>query len=364
MLFPLRQQQALPVGQATGIPLGGQAVFNLTRDFFLDSLMLEVSGTVTTPATTASADGILGLVKNVQLQIADGSSNRTQTNASGLSLIQKGFQLTGAIDQSTLTAMLVGTGNGSFLLRIPLFFKSPKISDPIGSAFLLPLPRYNANPVLQVTFSGQSGVDQAVSPAFAISAGISARLLINKRQVDNVQFPTIDTEFVEQQVTYAASGQQQLFEAQVPGSYLFIGMRGYTGATPAQSWADPTDSGTAPSGNVTLQILGNVLRNSRWSDIQYMNQLAAQDNWNAVATRSNPNGLFTGLAFYNFLHDGFGLEVGELGSVVNTNLLAGAGTRLQILTDIATGGNIVTYFWDRVFGDLSPLQLQFGTSVG
>jgi hypothetical protein len=360
MLFPLRQSQITGQQGASGIPLGGSVQFQITRDFFLDSLMIEISGTVTGAAATASADGILALVKNIQLQIADGSSNRTQTNVSGVSAIQKGFLLTGSIDQATLNAFLIGAGTGTFLIRYPLFFKHPKISDPIGSAFLLPLPRFNANPILTVQMATQGGIDQNTSsPTFAISGGITCRLLLNKRQVDNVAFPTIDHEFVEQTVIYAASGQQQLFEAQVPGSYFMMGMRGYTGAAPSQAWGDPTGGG-----NLTLQILGNTLRNERFTDVQWQNQIASQDNWSVTTTRSQPAGLFPGLAMYNFLHDGFGLEVGELGSVLNANLLAGAGTRVQILTDIAAGGNQVTYFWDRVFGDLTPLQLQFNTSVG
>lgn len=368
MLFPLRQSNITGQQGASGIPLGGSVQFQITRDFFLDSLMIEVSGTVSTASTAnQAADGLLGLVKNIQLQIADGQSNRTQTNVSGISAIQKGFTLCGAIDQATLNTFINTTPasgiipTGAFLIRYPLFFKHPKISDPIGSAFMLPLPRYNANPVLTVQMATQGQIDQNGTPTFAIAAGVTVRILLNKRQVDNVAFPTIDHEFVEQTQVFAASGQQQLFEAQVPGSYFGIGMRGYTGAAPAQAWADPTGGGL-----VTLQILGNTLRGSRFTDIQWQNQLAMQDNWSAAIALSSTqaNGLFKGLAFYNFLHDGFGLEVGELGSVLNANLLAGAGTRVQILTDIATGGNQISYFWDRVFGDLTPLQLQFNTSVG
>src|SRR5271154_4711454 len=115
MLFPLRQSNITGQNQAVPFP-GGQTSFQIPRDFFLDSLMIEISGTVSTAAATASADGILGVVKNIQLQIADGSSNRVHTNVSGVSAIQKAFLLTGSIDQSTLNAFEIGTGTGTFVI--------------------------------------------------------------------------------------------------------------------------------------------------------------------------------------------------------------------------------------------------------
>lgn len=348
MLFPLRQQVIDPI---TAIPLGGNAKFEITRDFFLDSLILEISGTVTTAADAIAADGILGLVKNITLNVADGASNRAQTNVSGVSAVQKGFTLTGSIDQATLNGYLIGAGTGAFLLRYPLFFKHPQLSDPVGSAFMLPLPRYNANPTLNIQFSSQAEMDTDGTPAFAVAAGLTARVVVNKRQVDNIQFPTWQHEFIENSKGYAVSGAGQVFEWEVPGTYFGFGLRGYTSAT---AWGDIS---TANS-NTTLEFLGTTLRQSRFSDIQYANQLAAQDNWAATTTRAQKNGLFPGLAWYNFLHDGFGLEVGEVGSSLNTNLLAGSGSRVRMLRDVTGGANVrEVYFWDRVFGDLTALRI-------
>jgi hypothetical protein len=360
MLFPLRQQILPPV---TGIPLGGSAQFAITRDFFLDSLIVEVTGVITTGAATAGPDGMLGIVRNLQLAISDGSSNRNQTSVSGVSAVQKGFLTTGSIDQGTLNTQLIGMAANAtqFLLRFPLFFKHPQLSDPVGSAFMLPLPRYNTNPVLTVTFANQAQLDQNAAPTFAIAAGLTCRLILNKRQVDNIQFPTLESEFIESTVAYTQNATNQLFELQVPGSYFLFGLRGYVGAVASSAWADPTIAG----GQLQLQLLGNTLRQSRFSDLAYMNQLSTQDNWSAVATRNAVFGLFAGMAAYNFLHDGFGLEVGEVGSALNSNVLAGSGSRVQLLQDIAGAANLsIAYFWDRIFGDLSPLQIQLGSNVG
>jgi hypothetical protein len=365
MLFPLRQQILAPV---LGVALGGAAVFNITRDFFLDSLIVEVTGVITGSAATAGPDGMLGLVRNLNLSISDGSSNRNQTNVSGVSAVQKGFLATGSIDQGTLNTQLIGMGANAtqFILRYPLFFKHPQLSDPVGSAFMLPLPRYNANPTLSVQLATQAQLDQNASPTFAIAAGVNVRVILNKRQVDNIQFPTMETEFIDTNVGYASGGAGTLYELQVPGSYFLFGIRGYLGAVGSSAWADPTtNAGTINAGNVILQLLGNTLRTSRFSDMAYLNQLATQDNWSAVATRNQQFGLFVGLAAYNFLHDGFGLEVGEVGSSLNSNVLAGSGSRVQLLIDLTGGVNASnTYFWDRVFGDLSPLQIQMGSDVG
>lgn len=363
MLFPLRQQILAPV---TGIALGGNTSFQITRDFFLDSIILEISGTITATAATVNADGLIGLVKNLQLAIADGSSNRNQTSVSGVSAVQKGFLMTGAIDQSTLNCILAanaGVATGAFLVRYPLFFKHPQLSDPIGSAFMLPLPRYNTNPVLTVQFASQADIDQNAAPTFAIAAGVTARLIINKRQVDNIQFPVWEHEFIEQSVAYPASGVNQLFEWQVPGSYFAFYMRSYAGAAAARAWVDPSTGLTNPQ--FQLQLLGNTMRQSRYADLQYMNQLSTQDNWSVITSRTATAGLFAGFAAYNFLHDGFGLEVGEVGSALNSNVLAGSGSRVQLLQDIGTGTNtVINYFWDRVFGDLSALKIQLNAGNG
>jgi hypothetical protein len=351
MLFPLRQQI---LAASTGNALGSTVNFGITRDFFLDSLVVEISGTVTGAAATIGPDTMLGLVQNLTLQIADGSSNRNHTQVMGPTAIQKAFTLTGAIDQSTLNGFLIGGGVGTFLLRFPLLFKNPSLSDPIGSAFLLPLPRYNTNPVLSVLLATQAQMDQNAAPTFAIAAGISVRLVINKRQVDNINFPTVMSEFIENSVSYPTTGPGQLYEMQVPGTYFMFGLRGYSGAAASVVWADPTSA----NGQLVLQILGNTLRQCFFSDLQYQNQMSAQDNWSVTSTRSQKNGLFPGVAIYNFLHDGFGLEVGEVGSSLNANVLAGSGSRVQLLQDITGSATTrIAYFWDRVFGDLSSLKL-------
>lgn len=349
MLFPKRQSISRVYA---GNALASQIQFEITRDFFLESVYLEISGTVTAAPQTASADGILGLVKRLQLGTADGASNRNQTDVSGVSAIQRSFYSVKGMDQSTLNAYLIGPGTGTFVIRYPLYFAEPRLMDPVASAFMLPIPRYNSNPVLTVQFASQADMDVGGAPTFAIAAGISARLVMNKRQVDNINLATWETEFIEASMLYPSTQPQATYQLQTPGSYFMFGIRGYTSNA---AWGDVS----SPNGVTTLQLLGNNMRNSFFSDIMMENQLATQDNWSATTVRSQRNGLFPALAIYDFLSDRWSGDAMETTSALNANVLAGSGSNIQYMQDVTGGPNVKNaFFWQRVFGDLSPLKMR------
>jgi hypothetical protein len=355
MLYPKRVSVLPPI---TGLTLGASAQIPITREFYLDSIMLEFTINVGTAAATLSFDGLAALIKRIQFSIADGQSNRNVIDASGGRLLKYGWQVRGGLDYSTLYALTTSANaSGTYVITVPLLFKHPQISDPIGSLFMLPLPRYNTNPTLNITLGNQSDVDKNSSPTFALGTNkIQIRVITNKRQVDNVQTPPVDLEMVEQVFTSTVSGSNQLYEMQVPGSYTGMTIDCTLGNTPQ----DPTITG----GQFTLQYLGNVLRQQRFVDIQIENQLSVAGGYTGAGVSP-----FPGLIHFDFLHDGFGLEVGELGSVLNTNVLAGSGARVQLLSDLngstSSPANL-NIFWHRVFGDLSPLKMipLYGSTTG
>lgn len=335
----------------TGNALGASVSWEITRDFFLDNVIVELSGTVSTAAATPTADGILGLAKRLQLSIADGATNRNQTDASGVGLIQSAFNDLAGIDQGTLNTFLRGNVTGSFLIRVPLLFLCPQLKDPAASAFMLPLPRYNTNPTLTLTLASQADMDSNATPTFAIAGGINARLIINKRQVDDVNFPTWEHEFIEASKTYPTTEPQALYNLQVPGTYFAFGMRGYTSLN---SWGDISSAG----GLVNLSMLGSNLINCRFADLQYINQLSVQDNWSATTLPAQTNGLFPGLAVIDFLSDSWGGDVSEVNSALNSNILAGSGSNVELKQDVTGGANVrQSYFWRRIFGNLEPLTM-------
>jgi hypothetical protein len=375
MLFPVRQQT---LQQFTGnAVLGGTITFALTRDFFLDSLFINipitVGGTFGTAATWSTM-GLVDLVQRVQLQISDGSSNRNQTDASGGALVRRAATILSGLNIGTLTSLgatlnkLEGNGTGdsagNYLIRIPLLFRQPQLSDPISSALLLPMPRYNVNPNLVITFGAKANMILSGATGATIAIGNSSYaapwLTIFKRQVDTVTFPTLDTEFRELSTTYSSTGPNQLQEIDPVGSYTNID---YFMTNSSGVGADLS------GGNLwQLQILSQVLRQFILAD------LAAQQNFsqgndlfiqNAAATVNTSfyTDYFPGYFHQTFLHDGFGAEVGELGSVLNANVLAGSGTRIQILQNLTSTGTI-NYALERIFGDLSPYSFSFMTPAG
>ena len=57
------------------------------------------------------------------------------------------------------------------------------------------------------------------------------------------------------------------------------------------------------------------------------------------------------------------MEVGELGSLLNVNVLAGSGALLEIIMQLGSTGT-VNFASERIFGDLSPYTFQFNTAAG
>jgi hypothetical protein len=382
MQFPVRKQY---LSQFTGTAaLGNQITFNLTRDFFLSSLILNIPITVAGTFGTAaswSTMGLFDLITRVQLQIADGASNRNQTDATGGALLRRAARLLSGLDSTTaanvggsLAALgfalnrleTVGTGDsaGQYLLRIPMLFHHPEISDPISNIFMLPLPRYNTNPNLVVTFGQKSDAILSGAAGATIVIGNSTFptpwLTIMKRQVDVLSFPTIDTEFREISTTYASTGPNQLQNLDTPGSYSAID---FYMTNSGGVGADITGGQTQQ-----LQILSQVLQQFTMADLKAIEQYTmGNDNYMLNAAAASPAALFTDMfpGFYHmdFLHDEYGMEVGELGSLLNANVLAGSGTQVQVLQNLTSTGQI-SYAVERFFGDLSPFTFSLNTAAG
>lgn len=362
MLFDKRQQL---LAQFTGnAALGNQISFSIPRTFFADSFLLRI------PVTVSVSDGgitwtplaLLALVQNIQLQISDGGANRTQTNASGAALIRYGARVMDGLDIASLQctaaylnaleAASAGSSAGDYIVSIPLLFQHPQISDPVGSAFLLPLPRFNTSPTLQVTLNNLAAIGSGAGFNVTLGSGSTAPyVVLNFRDVVNIQFPTLDTEFIEMNFPQNQTGANQLIELQVPGSYTNLDYW-LTNASGV-----PTD---ITGGPCLLQFLGQSLRQFNFQDLLLESQYAMS---NDLAYGNALVPYFPNYYHQDFLHDGFGMEVGELGSVLDVNLLSGSGTRLQLLMNLASTGN-VSIAWQRVFGALTALQFNLGTSQG
>jgi hypothetical protein len=338
MLFPKRQDFT---PTQSGLALGQTVRFEITREFHVEAIYIVVAATVSAVMATANADALQAIVNLVQVQVSDGAQNRNVVDVSGPALLELANQWIGGLDRNT--ASFIGNNTtGAKTLVYPVFFAHPQLSDPVGSVLLLPAPRFNSNPVVSVTFATQVQMDTNATPTFAVSA-LSAYCIIVRRQVNRPKFPVFNTELAELEVSYASTGNAQLYELQIPGSYTGILFRDYTSATARGSIQ-------TAAGENRLQLLGTVLRRYRVEDLQTENDYSVRLY---PATWSQ----FSGSFYLDFLSDKNGEVAGDLGSVLDANILQASGSRLQLLQDITGGTNVKRkYVTHRIFGNLKDLK--------
>jgi len=339
----------------TGLALGSTTNFELTREFMLEGLMVRVDFNLATVAATMGPDGLHNIVKRIQLKTADGSQNRIVVDVSGPGLLEYNRQVNSGTTldywKYRITGATVATGN--YTLYFPIHFAHPQIADPLGSAFLLPANRFNNNPEVIVTLASQSEIDINGTPTFALNASNATVSIVEwRRRVDIPDFATLNWELAESEVPYASAGRAE-YELPVPGAYTGLLLRSYTSAS---ARGDLTlSTGTFPQqslGEFRIESLGQVIRRFRLPDLQAENQLSNADlEWAAV---EGINGFYL-----DFLTDRFGGQVRELGSVLETNLLAGTGSRFRLIGDINGGTGVkMKYLHHRIFGNIADFKMK------
>jgi hypothetical protein len=332
----------------SSLALGSTITFNITREFHIESIFLRVKVTPSAAQATANADSLQAIVKKVQLQISDGARTRNVVDVSGPGLLEYAYEVAGGWDRDTSTNFGTNPSSGAKTFYYPIYCSHPQLEDPVGSVFLLPAPRYNSNPVLTVQFASQTDMDTNATPTFAVSA-MEADIVINRRQVSRANWPTLDWELAEISNPFPATGNSQLYELQVPGSYTGILMRDYQGLS---------TRGTLETsgGENKLMLLGTAMRRFRCLDIQAENDVSARlwsSTWNNTTAGA--------VTYLDFISDKTGETSPDLGSVLDANILAASGARLQLFQDITGGTNYTRkYVTHRVFGNLTTLKFGGG----
>ncbi len=104
------------------------------------------------------------------------------------------------------------------------------------------------------------------------------------------------------------------------------------------------------NGENRLQLLGTVIRRFDVNHLQYENDYSLNLY---PATWNN----FSGSYYLDFLSDKNGEVAGDLGSVLDANILQASGSRLQLLQDITGGAGVKRkYLTHRIFGNLKDLK--------
>jgi len=326
--------------------LGGSYRRTLTREYHVSKMFIEFAFTVGTVAATMNADGLLALVKRVQLQISDGTQTRNVVDATGSGLIELALNQIGGLDRGTLNA-LGKNATGAYTIRVPILCEHPQLQDPLGSRLILPFPRFNSDPVLNVQFASQTEIDTNVSPTFALTGNISVRVIVIRSEVSVPSFDTLDWEIAEVNQPYTASGAGQTYEFQPVGSYTGILMRCY------QSLTARGNVLTVP-GEARLQLFQNVIRRFTLADIEFENDYS---KYGQTLISGQNIGLIQGSYYMDFLTDKAGESVDELGSVLDANMLSGSGARIQLVADVNGGANVsIRYLTHRIFGNLDNFK--------
>jgi hypothetical protein len=358
MLFQQRQDVLKPL---TSVTFGERVQLEIPREFFLENLVIQVRATAPASASTwvggstsvCTTDGLAGILDNVRVTVATGSNTRAVVNTSSAALIQFQRQWNGGLDRWTVlngcpVLAYAWAANQVRDVFIPVNFVPPNLDDPVASAFLLPLPRYTANPILEFTVQSSASLFAANAPT------LQYRVLMNRRFVDVPNFPTYDTELSENVVTYSASGDNLPWDLPAPGAYTsLLGLLYTSTGTVRRPWFTGTGgTGTTPW---ELKFLGTTLRRHSPFDLNVLADYSAE----LTANTTNASiGTFTDSAiFWDFLSDKVGSSAADFGSVLDTTPLISQGARVQLLASIANAGDKIRYTSHRVYGDISALKM-------
>jgi hypothetical protein len=374
MMFEKKQDYILPRETNSFLP-GTVATFDIPRELPIESMFLVATWQVSAyTSPTFLADGPLGHFRRIVLNGPDGARNRNVIDASGCGLIELSKHLTGFIDVGRTGAgqgtagqvnsnRVAGTYSPTFAattdytLCIPMHFALPNLDDPVSSAFLLPVDRYNANPQLQISMGATTDVFSA-----GTFSNQTARLslLINRRIVNRLNWPIVDGEIGELRIDYTATGANQRFDIPITGYYTSLLLRQYR----TNAIRGPLDSATladyddADNNNAwTLELSGNNIRRFRLADLERENDLSE-------ASGSGQGDILAGSYLMDFIQDRVGSDSGDagiaLGSCLNANIPLNSGSRLSLIQNIQTftSGQTRTHLaYHKFYGN--PAALQF-----
>jgi hypothetical protein len=374
MLFEKKQDYILPRETNSFLP-GTVATFDIPRELPIENMFLVATWQVSAyTAPTFLADGPLGHFRRILLNGPDGARNRNVIDASGVGLIELSKHWTGYMDFGP-----TGTGQGSagqvnsnrvagtysptfaattdYTVVVPMHFCLPNLDDPVSSAFLLPVDRYNANPQLQVQFGATTDV---FSAGTFTNQAARLSLMINRRIVNRLNWPIVDGELGELRYDVAATGSGQRFDLPITGYYTGIILRQYR----TNAIRGPLDVATlntycaADNNNAwTLELSGNNIRRFRLADLERENDLSE-------AAGGGQGEVLAGSYFMDFLSDRTGGDAGDagiaLGSCLNANIPLNSGSRLSFIQNIQTvtaGQTRTHYNYHKFYGN--PAALQF-----
>lgn len=354
MLFQQRTDLILP---PTSASFGGTLKLELTREFFLEGLMIHVIVTSggTAPTVISANEGLAAIFSNVRLTVPTGSNTRTVVNSNSAALLQYHRQWNGGLDSFTSNFADIIGGQAEAISQVryftvPVWFAPPNLDDPVASAFLLPLPRFSANPVLELTLAPSANIYSANPPTVQIAVEAVRRF------VDRPDWVTYDTELTTNEITVPSVSNANSYELPAPGAYTSMLMQSFTsGGVARRAWWSAYGSSLANiiQNPMELRFLGTSIRR------QSAYGLVVLANYSAEifpGTNYTQGQMGDHNVFWDFLSDKVGSSAADFNSVIDTTPLIGQGARINLLYPAANSGDKIKLTTHRVFGDISALK--------
>lgn len=347
MLFKPQWNQ-LP--QQSGFTLGQTVRFVIPRDFPMEGFTLRLRPTLSAVAATVAPEGCFALIKNMRLVVNDGGASRNVLNLDGMWAAQRHLQYNGNLDTATLLAYANAfSSTGQKDISIPFFFPPVSIEDPVRSHFLLNLPRFNSDPVLEIQLGTQADVDTNATPTFAISA-LLADLVTYKRFVRVPNWDYIDTDCFTSVQAYTQNAANQSYDIPVPGYHFGIGARPYSSAT---ALGDFTQTG----GFAIIQALNTFERRIEPGNLLKVAAYSSGSDVTAAGVNGIQRALQQVTQWWDYLTDLTGANAMTLDGLLDTNPFVNVGTGPQVIWDLNGGtGKQIVFLHDRCFGNIEPYK--------
>jgi hypothetical protein len=298
------------------VSLGNTYTIELSREFHLESLYIELRGTlaVSSPAVN-SANGLWDLIKRVELHIPNGDNTKI-VDVKGATLMRMAMNLRGTLGIQSLKSQAVA---GSFLFYYPIFCAQPQIQDPVGSRFLLPCPSFSSKPRLVITMAA-AATDCGTGLTFsAMTLTVHSQRRFVTRTVEPVRWSLI-----EREVSIASTGRARA-AIELGGSLMGLLLTGYnSGRTAFQ----------APAAWSTLQSL----EVSRSPVRQWLLDQVYLENSFSIFDLASSYGIAApeAVQYLDFVTDKSGEVVDDVGSVLPTEPTRAAGNEIAYVFDNAT----------------------------
>lgn len=363
--------------------LGTKQKVDIDNTWPIEEILIFVDVVVNAQLTNTGADSILGIVKNVELSINDNNQPRSIVNCSGVGLLEyaslSGFNLDADTLQTVIlsqAATVAAAMAFRICYRIPLVH--PAIGEPLRTRCLLPVHTWNQQPKLTIDFEQGANMFSAgsltlVQASYTLIRRNITQDLTNQILADGgfLNFDLLETPY---QLPLGTAGEVRL-QIPTPGSYTCMAFRQYLGgATVTRNVVDQTGKGdTVANGFAAetrwrLESGGVVNTEWRWNHLRKLNCYSRPLNSATQSSSPQIGGIVAANTSFSpasstmidFLDDGVPSGgVNELGSVLDLNIPARSGLKMELIGNIAsvaTNASQIFMVAHRFYGDLSKWQ--------